>query len=58
MEAARRKKEVNRVEKTVGLGHQDFRVIREENCFYIDKYGFAFRGKEVQIGEKKTETVL
>ncbi len=49
---------MNRVEKTVGLGHQDFRVIREENCFYIDKYGFAFRGKEVQIGEKKTETVL
>ena len=28
------------MKKTVGIGHQDFEVIRKEHCFYIDKTPF------------------
>ncbi|GFI47403.1 hypothetical protein IMSAGC019_02727 [Lachnospiraceae bacterium] len=37
------------MEKTVGMGHQDFEVIRQERCFYIDKTLFLkewWQGKD------------
>lgn len=31
------RKDVNMMKKVVGIGHQDFEIIRQENCFYVDK---------------------
>ena len=36
----RRRKEVRMLEKTVGIGHQDFGMIRSGNYFYVDKTHF------------------
>ena len=33
-------KEVVYMLRTVGIGHQDFETIREENYFYVDKTAF------------------
>lgn len=34
------RKGVNTMGRVVGIGHQDFEIIRQENCFYVDKTMF------------------
>lgn len=36
----RKEKGSDVVGRTIGIGHQDFEVVRQKDCFYVDKTGF------------------
>jgi Predicted AAA-ATPase. len=49
------RKEETAMARAVGIGHQDFEIIRKEGYFYIDKTDFIRQGSGDLLGEFKQQ---